>query len=156
MADSSLGSKETAAPSQGGVAVLEQALWRDLTGTADEAVFASAWVGLVHRMIPGSIGGVLVLFGASPDAAPLVVNSAHGLPTDAGQLAALPQIHFVGAQDRMVDGRVARAFLSRQAADAPASIVEIEGQDHACCWAAAWPALSHRPELTRLPGWIGG
>ena len=75
---------------------------------------------------------------------------------DAGQLAALPQIHFVGAQDRMVDGRVARAFLSRQAADAPASIVEIEGQDHACCWAAAWPALSHRPELTRLPGWIGG
>ena len=53
MADSSLGSKETAAPSQGGVAVLEQALWRDLTGTADEAVFASAWVGLVHRMIPG-------------------------------------------------------------------------------------------------------
>ena len=88
MADSSLGSKETAAPSQGGVAVLEQALWRDLTGTADEAVFASAWVGLVHRMIPGSIGGVLVLFGATPDAAPLVVNSAHGLPTDAGQLAA--------------------------------------------------------------------
>ena len=69
MADSSLGSKETAAPSQGGVAVLEQALWRDLTGTADESVFASAWVGLVHRMIPG-IGHW------TQQEAPVAVNSA--------------------------------------------------------------------------------
>jgi pimeloyl-ACP methyl ester carboxylesterase len=75
---------------------------------------------------------------------------------DAGRLATLPQIHFVGAQDRMVDGRVASAFLSHQAAGARASIVEIEGQDHACCWATAWPALSHRLDLTRLPGWIEG
>ena len=88
MAGPGRGAQEPHGPPQGGVTVLEQALWRDLTGAVDEAVFASAWVGLVHRMIPGSIVGVLVLFGATPDAPPLVANSAHGLPADAGQLAA--------------------------------------------------------------------
>ena len=41
--------------------MLEQALWRDLVQTGDEAAFAAAWLGLTCRTIPGAIGGALML-----------------------------------------------------------------------------------------------
>jgi multidrug efflux pump subunit AcrA (membrane-fusion protein) len=43
------------------VAVLDQALWRDLNEAASEAAFGEAWVTLLCRMIPGAVAGVLVL-----------------------------------------------------------------------------------------------
>jgi len=44
-----------------GVTVLDQALWRDLVQTGDDAAFGNAWLGLTCRSIPGTIGGALLL-----------------------------------------------------------------------------------------------
>jgi pimeloyl-ACP methyl ester carboxylesterase len=56
-------------------------------------------------------------------------------------IAQLPQVHFAGADDRVVPPAVAKAFVRRLGA-ANASRVMVEpGFDHACCWAAAWPQL---------------
>jgi multidrug efflux pump subunit AcrA (membrane-fusion protein) len=49
------------AESRDSVAVLDQALWRDLTSADDERRFGEAWLGLTCRMIPGASAGVLVL-----------------------------------------------------------------------------------------------
>lgn len=87
---------------------------------------------------------------------------AHGLSplsasldpaTDAALLSRLPQIHFVGADDPVVDMRIARAFVARMAADTPATITLVPGQDHRCCWAAGWPALAASDPLRRIAGW---
>lgn len=43
------------------LAVLDQALWRDLTGADDERRFGQAWLTLACRMVPGATAGVLVL-----------------------------------------------------------------------------------------------
>ncbi|WP_064742559.1 S9 family peptidase [Azospirillum sp. B4] len=74
--------------------------------------------------------------------------------TDAARLGALPQVHFVGADDKVVDGAIARSFVGHQPPGAPASIVTVPGQDHRCCWAGAWPDLSRRAELKAIPGWL--
>ncbi|AJP74368.1 hypothetical protein TS85_08250 [Sphingomonas hengshuiensis] len=73
--------------------------------------------------------------------------------TEAARLSRTPQVHFVGADDRVVDARIARAFVARMAPDAPASITVLPAQDHGCCWARRWPLLASRPELTRIEGW---
>ncbi len=73
--------------------------------------------------------------------------------TDAALLSRLPQVHFVGANDAVVDARVARAFVARMAADAPVTITLVPGQDHRCCWAAGWPALATGEALWRISGW---
>ncbi|MBB6253733.1 alpha/beta hydrolase [Nitrospirillum iridis] len=74
--------------------------------------------------------------------------------TDAARLGAVPQVHFVGANDKVVDGAIARSFVGRQPPGGSASIVTVPGQDHGCCWAAAWPELSRRAELKAIPGWL--
>lgn len=74
--------------------------------------------------------------------------------SEAMRLAAMPQVHFTGTDDKVVDAGTARAFLRRQRADTPAILVAVDGQDHACCWAEAWPVLARRPELSHIPGWI--
>ncbi len=43
------------------VAVLDQALWRDLLAATDDRGFGEAWLGLTCRGIPGAIAGVLLL-----------------------------------------------------------------------------------------------
>lgn len=73
--------------------------------------------------------------------------------TDAARLSRLPQVHFVGGEDRIVAAPIARGFVARMAADAPATIAVIPGQDHGCCWARAWPQLAGRAELARIEGW---
>lgn len=59
----------------------------------------------------------------------------------AGQVAAIPQRHLVGGDDKVVPLAVARSYGARGAAN---SITLISGQDHDCCWAAAWPGLLQR------------
>ena len=44
-----------------GVTLLEQALWRDLTGAEDERRFGEAWLALTCRVMTGANAGVLVL-----------------------------------------------------------------------------------------------
>ncbi|WP_232318651.1 hypothetical protein [Sphingomonas sp. TDK1] len=73
--------------------------------------------------------------------------------TDAARLSRLPQVHFVGAEDRNVGPAIARAFAGKMAAGAPVAIVTVAGQDHGCCWAGQWPLLAIYDDLARIPGW---
>ncbi len=59
----------------------------------------------------------------------------------AGEVKAIPQFHFTGADDEIVGTAVARAYFAHLPADAPAHLVEVPGFTHACCWARDWPSL---------------
>ncbi|ASG24961.1 alpha/beta hydrolase family protein [Nitrospirillum viridazoti] len=72
---------------------------------------------------------------------------------DAAKLAGRPQVHFVGADDKVVDVAIAQSFVAHQPG-AQASIITVPGQDHGCCWAAAWATLARRPEMKAIPGWL--
>lgn len=63
-------------------------------------------------------------------------------PADAAAtIAKLPQVHFAGADDRIVPPAVTEAFIRRLPAGNAARTIVEPGFDHACCWAAAWPQL---------------
>lgn len=63
-------------------------------------------------------------------------------PADSGAaIERLPQIHFVGANDRIVPPAVAEAFVRRMSSPNAARVIVERGFDHECCWAAAWPQL---------------
>jgi hypothetical protein len=51
------------------VAVLDQVLWRDLTGAESAAAFGRAWLGLTCGLIPGAVRGILLL-ARDPGTAP--------------------------------------------------------------------------------------
>lgn len=71
-------------------------------------------------------------------------------PADAAdRLTGVPQVHFVGAEDRVVPPGIVAGFLSRLPADAPARLVTMPGFDHECCWVDAWPGLLARANLPR-------
>lgn len=72
---------------------------------------------------------------------------------DAALLSRIPQIHFVGADDRIVGPGIARGFAARMAAGAAVTIVIVPGQDHGCCWAKRWSALSRGANVASLEGW---
>src|SRR5580704_15779171 len=71
------------------VAVLDQALWRELV-TADTAeAFGGAWVTLACRIISGASAGILLLRGRAHRASPeLVATFPAGTLADAGLFAA--------------------------------------------------------------------
>ena len=73
--------------------------------------------------------------------------------TDAISLSRLPQVHFVGADDRVVDDRIASAFVAHMSGEPPVTIIVVPGQDHGSGWAVRWPALATRAELVRMEGW---
>ncbi|WP_448665143.1 dienelactone hydrolase family protein [Sphingomonas sp. CJ20] len=102
----------------------------------------------------------LVTVAANLDVAAWV--QAHGLTplsrsidpaVDAARLSRMPQVHFVGARDRIVGAEIARSFVARMAADAPATITLVPDQEHGCCWAKQWPALAADPAVLRIAGW---
>lgn len=72
---------------------------------------------------------------------------------EAALLSGLPQVHFVGGDDRVVDPTIPTGFVARMAPNAPVSIIVIPGQDHGVGWARRWPSLSTRPEPSQVPGW---
>ena len=57
------------------------------------------------------------------------------------RLARIPQVHFVGADDEIVDPSIAAAYRARFPRGSPIRIETIPGFDHHCCWAEQWPAL---------------
>lgn len=73
--------------------------------------------------------------------------------TNAAVVSALPQVHFVGSEDRVVDPSIAHGFVARMAPTAPASIVVVTGQDHGSGWANRWPKLAACIDLTQIEGW---
>jgi pimeloyl-ACP methyl ester carboxylesterase len=76
-------------------------------------------------------------------------------PADqAGRLSDLPQVHFIGSEDAVVERSVLRAFLSQMRGDARVQTIEVAGQTHGCCWADAWAGLARRGELSVIPDWV--
>lgn len=71
----------------------------------------------------------------------------------ADQLARLPQVHFAGTRDDVVGPDVVRAYLARLPRPNSATLVEMSGYDHRCCWVENWPRLLARPELAGIAGW---
>lgn len=59
----------------------------------------------------------------------------------AAAIATLPEVHFVGGNDRVVPPAVAEAFVRRLPTPNAARTIVEPGYDHECCWAAAWPQL---------------
>jgi len=104
-------------------------------------------------------GGVLAMFVAERErrigtvvtvAANLDVGAwtrRHGYSTLDGSLdpatvsqwrATLQQLHYAGAADKNVPPDIARAFVAHVPG---ATLNEIAGFDHRCCWVQKWPAL---------------
>ena len=111
-------------------------------------------------------GGIAVLLAARRTDVAAVVsvagNIAHGVwtshhrvsplrgsldPIDlAGRLAAVSQLHLVGANDRIVPRLIADTFARRSPPDACIRVVSIADATHDKGWLENWPAL-----LTRIP-----
>lgn len=112
----------------GAVAVLLAARRHDVTqlitvaGNLDHA----AWTGLHHlQPLSGSLN-----------------------PADfARELSAVPQVHLVGAADRIVGEFVARSFQAAFPADQRPELKIFPNFDHHCCWAVEWPEI--------FPGLVG-
>lgn len=51
---------------------------------------------------------------------------------------AVAQWHFVGARDEVVPGALQAGYLRRNPG---ARQIEVQDQDHVCCWRSLWPAL---------------
>ena len=62
---------------------------------------------------------------------------------EAARVAALPQLHYVGADDEIVPPSIVEGF--RRAAGLSADrLVVVPGYTHNCCWAETWPDLVAR------------
>jgi pimeloyl-ACP methyl ester carboxylesterase len=78
-------------------------------------------------------------------------------PADvAAKVEAIPQVHFVGEDDKVVGPSVTQSYLSHMTDRAKVHMIEVPDFDHVCCWVDQWPALAARPELTDIPGWSAG
>jgi pimeloyl-ACP methyl ester carboxylesterase len=67
-------------------------------------------------------------------------------PADfAARLGALPQRHFVGADDDVVESAVTRSYLARLPSARCATAVVVPGIGHDASWRAIWPGLLQQP-----------
>jgi dienelactone hydrolase len=74
----------------------------------------------------------------------------------ADRLAAIPQVHYVGADDDIMPETVARSFFNASPPNHRARLVVIPGYGHECCWSRSWPnllkqAISERPSFPPRP-----
>jgi len=65
--------------------------------------------------------------------------------TAAPLLAAVPQVHFVGGADRIVDLRIVKSFAVTVGPTRCLDIVVVPGLEHGDAWRAQWPRLLSRP-----------
>ena len=65
----------------------------------------------------------------------------------AEKLQKIPQVHFVGGQDRIVARRVVQSYVNSMPESSSIRIVVEEQFDHHCCWREAWPDL-----IKMIPG----
>lgn len=57
------------------------------------------------------------------------------------QLVDIPQVHFVGGADTVVEPAVAHAFRQRFPSHREPRVIIIPRFSHHCCWVAQWPTL---------------
>lgn len=64
-------------------------------------------------------------------------------PADAWRaLANVPQVHFIGADDRIITRETIEPYLRRFPAGQRPELRLVQGMGHHCCWAQHWPALA--------------
>lgn len=75
------------------------------------------------------------------------LNPAEAWPA----LVDIPQIHFVGAGDKITGRAVSRAYQQRFPADKQPLVRVVDGFDHDCCWVRDWKQLfpaARQPETS--------
>jgi len=71
----------------------------------------------------------------------------------AAAVTGIPQVHFVGGRDKIVQSEVIQSFLKRIPSAPHAKLITMPGYDHVCCWARDWPALRRRAALAGISAW---
>src|SRR5450830_712758 len=63
-------------------------------------------------------------------------------PADEWQaLSSVPQLHFIGGQDKNVTSAVAESYCARFPENHRPQLRVVDGFDHHCCWVEQWPTL---------------
>lgn len=57
------------------------------------------------------------------------------------QLQSIPQVHFVGADDKNIPPQLAQDFISNYESTKFAKVIVVPDQTHSCCWQEIWPKL---------------
>ena len=60
------------------------------------------------------------------------------------RLGTIPQVHFVGAKDRVVPAAVVDSYVRRLADRSRTRVIVLKDFDHDCCWIDNWPELLGR------------
>ena len=68
-------------------------------------------------------------------------------PADAWQvLVEIPQTHFVGANDKIIESAIARSYQRRFPLNKQPQINIIDGVDHHCCWPDRWGEILNKAQ----------
>lgn len=70
---------------------------------------------------------------------------------EARMLGRIPQWHLSGGEDKVVPAEVLASYLQHLQGPAKATTIVVPPADHACCWAAQWPALWESLGIGSLP-----
>ena len=62
-------------------------------------------------------------------------------------LQTIPQVHFVGANDKIVPKDIIASY-TRHFANGPSMLKVIPGFDHSCCWTEKWSELLRKVMLS--------
>ena len=74
-------------------------------------------------------------------------------PADHWQaLGDIPQLHFVGTDDRIVPASIADSYVSAFPGNARHHLVRVEHFSHGCCWKDAWPMLINMADMPTARG----
>lgn len=67
-------------------------------------------------------------------------------PVDvATRISHLPQLHFVGTEDKVIPRDIAESFITKQGAAKCSEIVSVKDVDHSHGWVEHWPELLSHP-----------
>jgi dienelactone hydrolase len=72
-------------------------------------------------------------------------------PADAWRkLVDIPQIHFVGSKDNIIDQAVTHSYQQHFPLDKKPQVRVIDGFDHHCCWSEHWAELLSSADRTKI------
>ena len=57
------------------------------------------------------------------------------------QLQTIPQLHFVGEDDKNIPPKLAQDFIANYDLTKFAKVIVVPDQSHSCCWQEIWPSL---------------
>jgi len=57
------------------------------------------------------------------------------------QLQSIPQVHFVGEDDKNIPAKLSQDFIANYDSKKFAKVIVVPEQSHSCCWQEIWPKL---------------